>query len=702
MATLQKIRSRAGLLVSVVIGIALLAFILSSLLNQGGSALRRPSMNIAQIGKKYITFQNFNQEVEKLAEIYRINSGQSTLNEETIDEVREQTWQQMLRNRILNRELNKLGLTVSSEELYDMVQGKNPHPIIRNFFGDPQTGEINKTNLYRFLKAVTDGQLDENQQKIWYFYEDVMVKERASTKYNNLIKKGLYVTSMQAKNEYIERNKKVNLGYVVERFTSIPDSLISYTQKDLNQYYKEHQQEYKQEKSRDIDYVVFEIVPSDKDVKEAEKWINEKYNEFKKAEDDKQFVNYYSDIPYDDRNYKVGELPEVINDVMMNADEGFIYGPYFEDNAYKLSKLAKIDYLPDSVHARHILVPFNQVASYTAAKNLIDSLKNLLDNGEDFATLAKNYSGDGSAQDGGDLGWFTEGKMVKPFNDSCFYGKTGDVKMVESQFGFHIVEILDQSRDVKKVKVATLARELEPSTETIQKYYSAASEFAGKNNTYELFTEAANNNHDLRVLKAANIKDIDKNIPSLDNSRELVRWVYQASQSDVSPVFDMDDKFVVAALTDIHEEGIAPLKQVEAEVIINVKKAKKGEKIVEEMKEALSGVSNIDELSSKMNYELKYADNVSLASPVLRGSGFEPKVVALANTLDENELSEPIVGENGVYVVQVSEIINPEDRENYQAEKMRLANAYSSRANYEAYEALKDNTEIKDFRANFY
>ena len=458
MAVIQKIRNRAGLLVAVIIGMALVAFILGDLLKSGNQIMRKANNNVAVVNGKGISIEIFQKIIFDQEELAKMQSGKSSLDEQTTQDIRQRAWNDLIQNLVLDREVEKLGLAVCSDELFDMVNGDSPHPFIMQFFADPNTGVINRAALNQFLLQVNDLDETNQQKKFWLYLEDMIYKERKTKKYNTLLIKGLYVTNLEADRRKNESNTSVNFSYVVKRYNEVADSLIDIKDADIKHYYNEHKNEYKQEKSRDIRYVVWEVVPSEKDFSLAEAWINEVKGEFEEipAENSEQYAKANSDIAPDLKNYTKGELDAKLDSFAFAANVGDIIGPYFEDNYFKLTKLSKIDYLPDSVRASHILLAADQNSDIKSIQKMADSLKTMVENGANINELAILYSEDQSVQqNSGNLGWFTEGKMVKPFNDSCFYGKTGDVKLVLSQFGFHILKIEAQSRPTKKVKIST-------------------------------------------------------------------------------------------------------------------------------------------------------------------------------------------------------------------------------------------------------
>ena len=702
MATLEKIRNRAGLLVSIIIGMALLAFVLGDLFKSGQSLFTNSQYEIANIAGKSIPFKEFQKDVEDLTEITKIQYQKSSLDPSTLDNIRNQVWQRMVQDYVMKSQYKKLGLAVSGDELFDLIQGRNPHPIIKQLFTNPETGVLNRSALLNFLRQVEQEGADSQQKTYWLFIENEILSEREMTKYDNLIKKGLYVTKIDKERKFSETHTQADFNYIVQYFNSVSDSAVTVDESDLKKYYEEHKNEYKQEKSRDIKYVTFEVIPSEKDNQAAKKWIDDIKPDFEKVSDVKQFVNLNSDVPYNDQNFKDGELPELLNKEMFDAKVGFVYGPYFENNAYKLAKLAEINYLPDSVKARHILLQANQ-NNVRQVYAMADSLKNLIEHGADFAKLAKEYSVDATARNGGDLGWFHEGAMVKSFSDSCFYGKVGDVKIVPSQYGIHVVQILKQSKPVKKVQVGILVRNVVPSDVTDQVYYSKASEFAGVNNTYEKFNNAVKKEN-LVVHDANNLHPMDKTINGLESPRELVKWAFNADLHDVSKVFKFDEKYVVATVVDVRKKGFASFDEKKAEIQVAVLKEKKAQKITDGLKAILSGVTSIDALADKLQTSVNTALGVRFDSRTVGDAGIEPDIAAASVNVLPNKLSTPVEGNSGIFVLDVTKLDKPTPPTgyNYMLETSILEKNYAARANYEPFQALKDMADIDDNRAKFY
>ncbi len=701
MATLEKLRNKAGVLLAVVIGIALLSFVLGDFIKPGKSILSNSEHELAKIAGKSISYQQYQGKVEEIFEINKLFSGKSSLDEQTSEGLREQVWQQFLRENVMEDQYNDLGLKIHADEIFDMVQGRNIHPMIQQLFGNPKTGEVNKAAVIQFLKNM-DSDPTGRQKTIWLYVENEIKTERIFTKYTNLIRKGLYATNLEVKKSLNDRTSKVDFTYTSAPFASIDDATIKYTQSDLEKYYDSHKQEFEQKASRDIEYVIFPILPSNEDKKTAEDWINKVKSEFQSAADPKQYATLNSDSPFDGKNYKEGELPQEYNNWAFVAKLGDMIGPLSDDNSYKLVRLASISYMPDSVKARHILITpaeKNQ-AAVLKAKATADSILIVLKKGGSFEKLAKQFSADpGSKEKGGDLGWFREGSMVKPFNDACFNGKKGDIIIAETQFGYHIINVLDRGKDVKKVQVAVVERKIAASSKTIQSIYSEASQFAGTNKTKELFTKAADSKK-LTKRIASNLLENDKKIAGLDNPREVIRWAFKAKKGNVSDVYELGENFVVASLSEIRNDGFAPISQVIDEIKLKVIREKKGELLSEKIQTAKKAGQSIESIAQTIGLKVDQATRVSYSSFSIPNAGVEPSVIAAASSAPEGKIVGPIVGNSGVYVFDVT-AINKEDGD-LSLEKTRMIGSFASRAYYEAYEALKDNAKIKDNRSKFY
>ena len=707
MATLQNIRNRAGILVAIVIGLALVAFILGDALQQGNSIFQKSQNKIAEINGEDIQYMDFQKKVEEYGDIVRLNSGQTQLDENTWVQAREQTWQTFQRDILMGEVYEDLGIAVSAEELYDLVQGNNIHPIIRQIFADQTTGQVNRQAIISFLKNLETG-VAADQRAYWYYLEKQIADDRVLSKYNNLIKQGLYVTTEEAQNSINNNSKQVSFDYISLPFSSVADSTLEISNRELKKYYNEHADEYKEEKTRRIEYVIFPVTPSEQDNLDAKTWIEDIKGDFASAENNIQFTNTNSDESFvDNWLTQEGLSTDVANWVFEeNADTNQVYGPYFEDGAYKLAKVHAIGMLPkDSVKARHILLTINSQAEVLSKQALADSLKTEIENGADFAALAREYSTDsGSAINGGDLGWFGKGAMVKPFEDAAFGNKKGEVSIAISQFGIHIIQTTQRSKLHKHVKIAYVIREVNASDVTYQKAYGEASKFASENRTQEDFEMSVTANG--LGKRVATVREFDRDIIGLTGARAIVRAAFTAEVGDVladfrkSSIFEIGDNFVIGVLMEATEEGNAPFENVKERVKLAVAKEKKGQQLLEKINAAM-GSNDFAVIAQELGAEIKTAENINFNSFSIPEVGVEPAVVGTTSIMDVEQISKPIKGNNAVFLVKVTGVTEGAETDLAQ-EQQNLTQSLGYRAGFQSYEAIKNAAEIEDNRSKFY
>ena len=695
MATLEKIRKK-GPLVAVIIGIALVSFILGDFLSSGKSMFTDSQNEMAKVFDKSISYNDYFEQTERLRQIYINNQGgKTTIDAETEESIRKQIWDEIIKSAVMEQSYNELGLGIHPEELFELTQGQNLHPIVQQIFQNKETGQVDRAQIINFLKNM-DNEEAIDSKNYWLFLEEQIVTSQVFSKYMNLVKKGMYATSYEGKTALEEKNLEANFDFIVQKYNAISDSAISFSEQDVQSYYDIHNKKYEQEASRDIAYVTFDVIASEMDDKNAREALNKLIPEFKASDNDMQFVNLSSDEPYDETNYKQGILPEMLDTFAFSSEIGDMYGPYKENNSYKIAKLSAINYLPDSLKASHILIKVETQEDYNTAHALIDSLKLLIENGADFSELAKKHSVDGSAPNGGDLGWFKEKQMVKPFNDWCFEAKVGDLGIVDSQFGVHLIKLTDRGKEVKKVQVGIVEIKVIAGTKTYRDIYAKANTFAGQNRTLESF-ESAIVSENLTKRLAPNLNKAEKKIAGLDRPDILINWAYRANLNEVSTVFDFSDKFVVAVLTGVREKGIAPLEQVRQQVEAEVIKNKKADKIIAMLNAEISENKTLEQIASKIEAKVEKAESINFSSFQVPGAGIEPELIAAVLNSEENKISTPVKGTNGVYVYMVTSL-NKKEGGDYLAEEKRLTASAQSRAEYQTYEAMKKLANIVDNR----
>jgi peptidyl-prolyl cis-trans isomerase D len=701
MATLQKIRNRAGVAIAIFIGMALAAFVLGDAFKSGSSIMRGKQMELAEIAGNTVTYPEFQKKVDELSEIYKLNSGKTAVDANTMDQIREQTWQVLVRNLTMKDLYKNLGIAVSSTELFDLVQGKNPHQIIQSIFRDPNTGTINKAALMQFLKfqqANTTGK----EHAYWLFVENQIIEERSFEKYNDLLGKGLYVTNEEAKDQLQASSRQVNIQFVSKPYSSVADNEVKASEAELQDYYNKHKDNYKQADSRTIEYVSFPVIPSKADEDKLIKWINDTKTEFATIEDPGAYININSDVPFDPSFYKKGELSPELGEFAFSHNAGEIYGPYKEKNSWKIAKILKFEDLPDSVEARHILIKVNSAAEAAKATKTIDSLKMLILKGAKLEDVARANSQDpGSANNGGSLGWFRRGMMAKSFEEAAFSGKVNDLQIVNSQFGVHLLQVTNRGKVAPNVQLGIITRAITPSSQTYQATYTQASKFVSNNPDFKKFNELVKSQG--LDKKTAVIHENDKDVAGIENSRVLIRAAFRGNtgsmviSTESTPIFEFGDQFIVAVLTGIQKEGIAPFSTVKSSVELAVNRDKKAQLLIGKM----AGKNDLSSLASQMGVNVAEANDINFESYSIPGVGNEPAVVGAASVLEVNKLSKPIQGNTGVFVVKVTSE-KTGAQQDLASEKFKLGASMNYRANSEAFEALRENAKIVDKRGKFY
>ncbi|MCD4773627.1 MAG: SurA N-terminal domain-containing protein [Bacteroidales bacterium] len=705
MAAIGNIRKHSGLLI-VVVGIAMAAFILGDFMK--GSP--RKSNIIGVVNGEKITYPEFSQKVEEGLEVEKQNKNTSNLTEVESYGVRQRIWNSFVKEILLGQEYEEIGLTVSIDELSELIYGKNPHQFIRQNFVSQETGVFDPGMVRRFMQNLD--QMDQVQLNQWKSFKEAIINDRKEKKFDNLFSDAYFIPQPFAENLYKESNTNASIRIFVKNYSRISDSSIVYTDEDIQNYYKENKEKFKQTESRDIDYVTFEIKASKKDHAKIKESVDEIYNDFLEAQNIKSFVNATSDTKYDSIYYKDEHFPVNIAEKIKNQKPGIFVPPYIDNNAYHMAKLINVQYRPDSMKATHILIAYNQ--AYRAAQKtertkdeasaLADSLfKVVKRNPDKIESLALEFSNDGSVKEnGGDLGWFADQAMIGQFNEAVIKGKNGEITMAETIFGFHIIKITGKQKPVKKYRVAVINRAIEPSSKTYQEVYVEASKFAGENTTAEAFQNAIVE-QGLNKRSATNLAPMANNIPGIKNPRGIIRWAYEEGieEESISKIFDMDGSYIIAIITKVNEKGIKDLKDVEKTITRSVIKNKKAE-LIEDMIATSIG-KNINEIAADLEADVDTVENINFGSANLIGFGREPEVIGEIFSMEINKLSEPIQGNRGVYMVIIDEITEAPQGGSYAIVINPIIQSFQSRIrNNYLYRSLERISDIEDDRILYY
>ncbi|WP_115461171.1 peptidylprolyl isomerase [Winogradskyella aurantiaca] len=712
MAVLNKIRQRSVILI-LVIALALFSFVIGDLF-KNSDALTGGNLDvIATVNGEDIKRDEFMFNVENMQR--RMGPGSTSI--QTMNNV----YNQELRRIILNSEYETLGLSVERDQMRELLE--TSFSFYPEFQNQDSIFDVNRLNAFiSNLKEISPERAPLGTFMInydeWTNNEQNLASNSLQTTYYNLIKAGLSATLTEAKEEYLSEAKTVNLQYVQIPYTTIPDSLVQVSKEDIKAYMQLHADKYQVEASRDITFVEFREEASEADRAQIQadlialKHDKIEYVEAIKATDTvlgfdntdniEAFVNSNSDIRYNDRFLRSADLSTTIKDTIFNVPVSEYYGPYEESGYYKLTKILAKEEKPDSVKVRHILIPY--IGSTRAlptvtetpeeAKAKADSILNVLKgNRSKFVDLLDLSSDLVTNENEGVLEFAYNSPFAPEFSAFSFDNKVGDMDVVETSFGFHVIEILDQMSINSAIKMATVATQIEPSEQTIDDVFNSVSKFeiALENGNFEeLATEYEKN------IRRAAFEELDENVPGLGSQRQVVRWAFdeETELGDTKRFSISGVGFIVAKLGAINDKGLMKVENATTPVLAEIRKEKKAELI----KEKITGTT-LSEIANGQGQSVRSASAVSLSSTTLSGAGVEPKVIGSAFGLAEGAISKPIAGDKGIYLVEITKINDADELDNYAAIASRLSNSLKATVNSKVYTALQEAAEIEDNRA---
>ena len=704
MAVLNKIRQRSLFLI-LIIALALFSFVLADLF-KNSDALTSKSQNIvATINGKDISREDFLQKVE----VAQRQMGPSATNTQVMNRV----WDQEVRQAVMETQYEELGISVEKDQMRDLL--KTSLATSPEFLNEAGLFDENKLNEYIANLKETSPQGFEG----WVNYEKQIAANALSQNYFNMVKAGLTGTLAEGELEHKLEGNKVDVKYVQISYASIPDSIVEVSKSDISNYIKANKKQFKVDASRDIRFVEFKEVASVEDENaiksELETYVKGRVVDetgrkdtivaFSKVKNNEDYINLTaaSDVKFDKRFIFKSNLPTEFADAIYNLNEGEVYGPYKDNGAFKVTKVIAVKQIPDSAKVRHILIPFIGAQSAAPevtqteaeAKKTADSLLTILkSNRSKFSEFVTKFSSDqGSVAKEGRYDWHPYNTMVPEFNDFEFEGKTGDLGVVKTAFGFHIIEVEGQKNKKKAIQVGTISRKIEPSEATSDKVFRDASNFEINAGKSDFETIAKENNYVVRPVNG--IKVLDETIPGVGNQRPIVRWAFEedAEVGDIKR-FNIPGGYVIGQLVAKHKEGLMSVEDATAKVLPIIRKEKKAKLIRDRV-----SATTLEDLAAAEKTTVRTANGITMKNPTISGAGREPLVVGAAFGLKEGETSKLIDGANGVYMIQVVKEIPAVVLENYQAAANRVEQQKSSVVNSKLYNALKEAADIEDNRA---
>ncbi len=650
MAVLEKIRVKLGILITVLIAVALLSFIIDPTTLETTLGYFSSKYDVGKIDGKKVRYNEFQQQVDYYTNIYTLTSGSQSVSEEAMQTINETAWQNLISQWYIIPEMQKAGIMVGEDELVDLSQGKEISPILAN---DPvfldASGSFSREKLMEFIHAIP-GDASGNLAQYWSFLQQNMTSQQYFIKYTSLLTGSDVLTPVELRRQIEENNTSSNVEFVLVPFGFDVDSTIQVSTKEIQDYYNAHKENYRQRASRDIEFVAYEVVPSESDIQAAKDEIDGLFEEFSTTTNLKSFLSLNSDTPLQDYYYKEGELsaqfPEV-DEFAFSRRPGVM--PVFQkDNTFYAVRVNDEKNMSDSAFVRHILLSFD-------AGELADSLINVLNHGGDFSALAAQYSLDQNPNvaNPGDIGWMTQTSMI-PGMQGVLSMRPGTITKMETDYGLHIVSVTDRTAPMKKVQLAILSKEAMASKETFQNYYAQANDLAsrceGKIENFDKITL----DEELPVVPANNVLESARQLSRYDDVREVIRWIYddKTKVGDVSPIITVNnDIFFVVALKAIREDGYAPVNNVAASIRYILTNQKRAEKVKGEVASKIQGLTDMNSIAEALGQTVSTRDGITFGS--MTSTATEPAFIGAVAGAEPGVISGPVAGNIGVYVFNV-------------------------------------------------
>jgi peptidyl-prolyl cis-trans isomerase D len=690
-----------GTWVVVFVFVAIAAFILGDLFSSNSSLFSDDS--VGEIAGHNISLKEYQMAVQEREANYMVYFQRQPSDRE-MPTIREQAWEILILRYAIEKQFDKLGVKVTDDELVDMISGKNISEGIKSSFVNQQTGQFDRNLLANYINSIKTLPVNSPDRIQWEIFQRDLKPGRERLKYENLLLKSIYVTSAEAEKDYHNQTDVAEIKYLFIPYFSISDTSVQVSDADLRTYYNKNKEKYKSEHTRDLKYVSFPVVASAEDSLAIREELGRLVSDLKQTQDDSVFASINSDnVAQAFVKYSIADLPAFISKDQLKPGETF--GPFLDNDSYKLVKVSNVG--KDTIfnaRASHILIRWDDssVEAKNAAREKARTILKDIKAGADFAAKAREFGTDGTASRGGDLGWFSSGSMVKPFNDAVFSatrkGLLNDV--VETEYGYHIIDVTEL-KDNSFYKLAVIQREILPSDASINNALRNAERFASELEGIENFEKRAKD-EGLAVVDAKGIKPSDRNAGNLGDARQIVQWLFRdASEGKISQVFDLQDRYVVAVMTGEIEKGYKSLEQVKEEITPLVKNELKGKRIIEKVS-SLQG--SLEEIATAFGKDANVYTNSSLRmnANTLASAGFEPVAIGMAFSLESGKRSKPYAGENGVIIIETQVITTAPASADYSNYKSTLQQAGVNRNSASITEAIKLDASIEDKRYRFY
>lgn len=702
MSIIQTIRDKAAILVFGIIAISLIGFLVQdAFVGRGSHFFSEPTSTIGTINGTAIKRESFDERVKGMEAQYQ--SQGYRVDESMRQEIQNQIWNGLVNKELIAAEAKKLGLDFTSKEFTNLLFSENAPQEFKQQFTDPKTGVYNieaARNAFKNLQKSKDAaQLKQvNEQLI-----DPIVLSELQKKVMTIFVNGTYIPKWLIEKQNAVNGQVSDISFVGLSYSTIADSSVKVTDTEISEYVQKHKDNFKQERTRSISYVLFNAGPSKQDSTNLWDKVEGYKKPLSEAADAGVFVTRNATkSQFFDGFVGKSKMQIPVKDSLFKLAPGEIYGPYYDGNAIAIAKMIATKVLPDSVRARHILIatvnPQNgqPILPDSIAKKRIDSIQLAIAGGASFELLVAKYSDDeGSKMKLGDLGYFPNGQMVKEFNDFTFEGKTGDKGVVKTQYGYHYIEIEDQKDFEPAYKIAYLSKTIEPSKETDDAASAAATQFASVGRTPKAFDEAVTTQK-LNKRIADNVKEMDYQVPGVGASRAFIKWIYSNKVGSVSDPTSVGDQYVVAVINGEKEEGVQPA----ATARIAVEPILRNKKKAVQLAQKFGKYASIEEAAKNTAQQVQQADSIRFSDNFKPAFGNELLVIGAAlNKNYQSKVSLPLTGNAGVYAVAVKNIgALPNDAANVEEQRKTASMQMKQAMGYGLMQALKDAANIKDNR----
>ncbi|HBJ76961.1 MAG TPA: hypothetical protein DDY68_03930 [Porphyromonadaceae bacterium] len=707
MAALEKIRSKAVFLIFI-IGLAMFAFIIGDFMSSGSIFFRQSQERIISIDGESTDIQTFQEKLEQLTNIYKMQSAQTNLQEEVQESLNQNVFESIVAEKVLSKELEKIGMTITAEELFDLVQGENISPIVQQMpmFVDPKTGVFDKNRLLSFLKQINTEDLEEYNEETreqlsqardyWLFFEENIRLQRMQDKLFSLLRVALEPNSLSLKNAIAEQDKAYELSYVEKRYNSIPDTSILITEKELKQEYEKTKEKYKTGERRVVNYVALPITPSEADNQETLSQIMKAKEELLSGAKGEDIVNEYSDEPYDGVFVAESSLDANVLSFVKNGQSGDIQGPDFDGETYQLTLIEKKEVRPDSVRVSIITIPaMDEVSTERKADSLLKIGSDL-----DFDKLVAEYSNGSETK--ADMGWINEMVALKSvgeeFRDKTFGGKVGDIFKIKTGYTTIIVKLTGKTQPIPMVKLAQVKMKVNPGSNTYNKLYNDLNALCANTNPEEIQKVASERGYE---VSTESLSPNDYSIGTIrGNVRPVIRWAFNNKEGERSEVFETQDHFIVLDIVLAQKGDYLPITEVENQLRMSILDRKKAELMLKSL--SSKSFSSLEDYAKEWNEDIQVVDSTSFAECFIKGMGIEPFVQGNIWNTSKGYFSQPIQGNDGIYVVRVDEVMDNSQNQSAEMSMQMLDRRNTYLIYSQLLETLKDLSNVKDLRYKFY